>query len=250
MSENAAMHSFGYESRRPLILVLDTSGSMGRPAGSPRIGQLRGSVANLVAFLRSNPGLRAQVDIAVLTFGSTVREHTGLAAGRTLHEAFAPVSAIELPEFAAEGRSAMLPALRRALELGREYRSVLDGHGITCLTPIIWLLTDGAPTDADGALQDARSCQPTADLLSEAERRGDCLVFAVGVAGADEELLGLLTSQAVLMVDRLDYPGVLYAITASTRERAADITAAQVKRKVLDEDEKARRLNLLDGEAL
>lgn len=240
------MYGSGYEERIPLILVLDCSASMGRPESRPRIGQLVGTVASLLRTMREEPALRSRVDVAVVTFGSTVQVRTDLRPDQPSGGAFVPVYAVRMPELVAGGHSAMLPAVLKALEIGRERGTQLAGEGVPCLRPVIWLITDGAPTDADGALQDEAQCAHVAATIRAAEDARNCLFFAIGVADADQDLLRVLAPRATYFVDSLDYPEILHLITTSSQEVRSTWTAEETHDRVRELADRASRIRRLE----
>ncbi|GAA1961241.1 hypothetical protein [Catenulispora subtropica] len=201
----------GYQERIPLVLVLDTSASMGRPAGRPRIDQLGAALAELLAGLHRNPAHAARVDVAMVRFSSRVEDLDG---------GFRPVGEVRVPPLAAGGHSVMLPAIRHALELGAAYRSGQLHRHVPCRPPVVCLITDGAPTDEDGAPQDHRGCAAAATALRAAAARGSRFV-AVGVGGADMGLLATLAPAAHYEVDDFDIGRVVEIITASVETSGA-----------------------------
>lgn len=240
------MFGSGYEERIPLILVLDCSASMGRPESRPRIGQLVETVTRLLGVMREEPALRARVDVAVVTFGTTAQVRTDLCRDQLSGSAFVPVAAVRMPELVAGGHSAMLAAVLKALDIGADRRTELAGEGVPCLRPVIWLITDGAPTDTDGVLQGEAECEHVAAVLRAAEDAGTCLFFAIGVADADRDLLAVLAPRATYFVDSLDYPEILQLITTSSQEVRSTWTAEETMDRVRELADRAKTIRRLE----
>ncbi|HTJ67639.1 MAG TPA: VWA domain-containing protein [Actinospica sp.] len=237
----------GYEERIPLILVLDTSGSMARPAELPRIEQLVDTVEHVLEEMRAEPALAARVDVAVVSFGSTVAVRTDLLAeGGHSAEPFVPVGRVRMPKLAAAGHSPMLPAVSRALEIGARRRTELAGRGVPCLRPVIWLITDGAPTDEGGELLGEAECALTAADVRAAEDAGNCLFFAIGVADADRELLRTIAPGGTYMVGGLNYPEILQLITTSSQQSRSVLSADEVKDAVRERHDRGERIRRLE----
>lgn len=208
-ADPSAFAGHGYYERIPLVLVLDTSASMGRPTQSPRIVQLRDALSQLLAGLRADPAHSARVDVAYVLFAAQIEEPGG---------GFRPVGDVTVPRLRASGHSVMLPAIRRALRVGEEHRNSLVRSNILCRHPVICLITDGAPTDGNGELQTERDCAPVATELRVAEAKGSRFV-AIGVGGADMGLLAALAPKSHFAVGDFDIGRIVDIITASVEMR-------------------------------
>ena len=160
------------EPRCPCVLLLDTSASM---QGAP-IGELG---AGLVAFkdeLAADALAAKRVEVAVVTFGP-VRVATSFVTPTD----FVP------PVLEASGDTPMGEAMARALDLVRERKARYRENGIPYFRPWVFLVTDGAPTDA---------WQEAAGAVQAAERAGKLAFFPVAVEGANVEVLGRIGTRA------------------------------------------------------
>jgi uncharacterized protein YegL len=114
----------------PLLIMADTSGSMGEMG---KISALNQALASLVQDLRSDPLTTDAVLFSLLTFGGTVNEVVTLE----------PVKKVQLPILTAGGNTPMGQALRIALgQLGDKSRLPTR-----CLSPVMVLATDAQSTD-------------------------------------------------------------------------------------------------------
>ncbi len=84
---------------------------------------------------------------------------------------------------------------------------------------MLWLLTDGAPTDADGQPLDLSDLAPAAGRLRAAERAADpdhsCRFFAIGVGDADRELLQALAPHSTMMLSGFPFRDILGIVSDS-----------------------------------
>jgi uncharacterized protein YegL len=171
--ENFAMVEFdaplpeNRQPRCPCVLVLDTSGSM---HGAP-IDGLNASVANLPSELKADPLAMKRVEVAVVTFPPV---HTAQPFASA--EQFAP------PTLIAEGSTPLGAAVKHALSLIEERKTFYRAQHLEWFRPWIFLITDGAPDFGD-------DWRGAAAMAREAIAGNKVALFAVGVPGADMEVL-------------------------------------------------------------
>jgi uncharacterized protein YegL len=155
------------ERRLPLLLLLDTSGSMTEEG---RIEQLNDGVRACYADIAADPVARRRVDIAVITFGGEAR----------LLQDFANCDTVSPPSLVADGGTPMGAAILLALDHVAERKRLLKGS-VGYYKPLIVLMTDGEPTDA---------CDVASRRVREGAASGAFTFFAVGVGeGARMEKL-------------------------------------------------------------
>jgi len=151
---------------QPVVLMLDTSESMGWGTAPYKIDQLN---AGLQAFLHSWRGheLGTIIDVAIVSYN---------CAPSLVHN-FHPVAEIADPApLQAAGTTAMGAALNYSLDLVDDYKQRLKMAGVEYRCPWIVCITDGEPTDR------AEVQQATARLKAQ-EARQATMGYCFGVDG-------------------------------------------------------------------
>ncbi len=171
------------EPRCPVVLLLDTSSSMG---GEP-IQQLNDGLRLFEQEVKNSPEASVRVELAVVPFGGGPRVVDGASGGaQTLEwnaaKAFVTAGDFQAPSFTAMGDTPMGEAARRAVSLLTDVKAIYKRNGIDYYRPWVVLITDGQPTD-DGWREAARM------LRTEESRRG-VTVFGIGVDQANMAQLG------------------------------------------------------------
>ena len=121
------------EPRCACVLLLDTSASM----SGARISELQEGLAVLKAELAQDLLARKRVELAIVTFGGSVR----------MLSEFTTVDQFEPPILHADGLTPLGAAVTVGLELVRTRKRVYRQNGIACYRPWVFLLTDGEPSD-------------------------------------------------------------------------------------------------------
>lgn len=176
------------EPRCPVVLCLDTSGSM---KGAP-VEQLNAALQQFSQELKDDPLAALRVEVAVVTFGGSVRalgvhaEDSGADVQFDAQRAFTTVDLFAPPTLAATGGTPMGEAVRRSLELLKARKEVYKQNDLDYFRPWLFLITDGKPTDRwEAAAEQAR--------LEDA-RKG-LLLFGIGVEGAEMDALAKFTPE-------------------------------------------------------
>lgn len=149
------------ENRCPVILLLDTSGSM---SGQP-IQELNRGLAAFKEDVMKDAQASLSVEVAIVTFGPV-----------KLTQDFVTIDHFTPPKLETDGVTPMGAAIEYALDLLETRKQSYKDNGVLYYRPWVFLITDGAPTDAwEGAAQRVR----------EEEEQRRMLFFTVGVQGAD-----------------------------------------------------------------
>ena len=121
--------------RCPVVLLLDTSGSMD---GAP-LAELREGLRQFLRETSDDETASMSVELEVITFGGNVN----------IVAPFAPVSEINdaAPTLAANGTTPMGEAIRLADQELKARRRLYKNKGISSYKPWVILMTDGCPND-------------------------------------------------------------------------------------------------------
>ncbi|MEH2064199.1 MAG: VWA domain-containing protein [Nostoc sp.] len=154
------------ENRCPVILLLDTSGSM---TGKP-IQELNRGLAAFKEDVQKDSQASLSVEVAMITFGPIVK----------LTQDFVTIDQFTPPTLEVGGVTPMGAAIEYALDFLENRKQTYKDNGILYYRPWVFLITDGTPTD---------SWQPAAQRLRQAEAQSRLSFFAVGVKDADMNIL-------------------------------------------------------------
>ncbi len=176
------------EPRCPVVLLLDTSGSM---QGSP-IKQLNVALGTFKEQLKTDPLASLRVEVAILAFGGTVRaldvrgDDDGKGIDFEAAEAFVTVDSFVPPRLKANGGTPMGKAVEQGLKLLKARKEIYKENSIDYFRPWVFLITDGKPTDI---------WQNAAQQIKNEESRKGILFFSIGVEGADLKTLKQFSDQ-------------------------------------------------------
>lgn len=167
------------ESRCPCLLLLDTSASM---SGMP-ILQLNEGIRTFKDELTEDPLAVKRVEVAMLSFGPL-----------HLQSDFATVDQFQPPHLSANGDTPMGAAITMGIDLITKRKQTYKQHGVGYYKPWIILITDGAPTD---------NWQQAARLVKEGEANNAFAFFAIGVEGANLDVLSQISVRTPLKLKGL-----------------------------------------------
>ena len=173
------------EPRCPVVLVLDTSGSM---QGAP-IGELNEGLRAFKEAIQADRLAALRVEVAIIPFGGTVSAidvRANTTAAFDPAQPFVTVDQFEPPILTSGGDTRMGAAMRQGLQLLRDRKEVYKQSSIDYFRPWMFLVTDGKPTD---------EWKASAEQLREEETRKGVIFFAVGVEGADMAILTQFSGQ-------------------------------------------------------
>lgn len=184
------------ENRCPVILLLDTSGSM---YGEP-IKALNRGINTFKEDVIRDIQASLSVELAIITFGDKVK----------LAQDFITIDEFNPPILEASGVTPMGEAIEKALLLLEDRKRIYKDNGIGYYRPWIFLITDGAPTD---------NWQIPAEMLKEAEAQKRCLFFAVAVEGADMNKLKQIAppDRPPVVLNGLDFRGLFQWLSTSMK---------------------------------
>jgi len=169
------------EPRCPVILLLDTSGSM---SGAP-ITQLNEGVRAFKSELLSDEVAVKRVEIAVVSFGPVQVVSEFQAA-----DTFMP------SDMRASGDTPMGAAIEKGLAMVAERKQTYKRNGIQYYRPWIFVFTDGSPTD---------KWQRAAELVREGEASKAFMFYAIGVEGANMATLAQIATRQPMKMRGLAY---------------------------------------------
>jgi uncharacterized protein YegL len=215
-----------------LMLVLDTSQSM---RGKP-IARLNEALAGMVADLRRDVQLSAIAEVGLITFGDggvhAWRGNRHVAAGEST---FVPARQLTVPKLGAGDVTPMVPAVELAIRCVEEEKAELRRRFLQYYRPLIWLISDGVPTDAAGYVtEDWRRLPP---LLQSGEESKGFIFFTVGVGDIDAvgaAVLRELAPDAHVRLEGFDFASVLKLVSASADAAAKGDSIDTIKRRVTD----------------
>lgn len=163
------------EPRQPLVLLVDTSSSMAEDLAAVASG-----LEGLRSALARDPVARNRVELVVITFGGRV----------TTHGDFGEAALFEPPVLSASGDTPMAAALTLALDTLEAKKQAYRRSGLDYYRPLLFLLTDGEPTDTARWPEAVRR-------VREAERERKVVLLAVGTKTASFARLGELCPDRV-----------------------------------------------------
>jgi uncharacterized protein YegL len=189
MSQISAEDAFGSvefaenaEPRVPCVLILDTSQSM----QGTRINELNAGLKFYKEELLGDPLASKRVEVAIVTFGGEVARRVD----------FVTADKFEPPTLLASGTTPLGAAINQALDMIEERKSSYREHGVAYYRPWAFLITDGEPND---------HWMPTIPRVKDGEGQKSFSFFAVGVEGADMDVLRQICVREPLRLQGLKF---------------------------------------------
>jgi len=193
------------EPRCPCVLLLDVSGSMG---GHP-LDQLNSGLTAFKDELAADTLAMKRVEVAIITFGP-VKVEVPFTTAATFYP----------PTLQAQGDTPMGSAILQALNMVRDRKQDYKANGISYYRPWVFLITDGAPTDA---------WQSAADAVREGEASKQFAFFSIGVKGANMEILRQISSgREPLSLDGLKFRELFSWLSSSLRSVSRSTPGTEV----------------------
>ena len=181
------------ESRCACMLLLDTSGSMG---GNP-IQQLNEGIQTFKNEVIQDSLASKRVEVAMITFGPA-----------TLRSDFTTVDKFFPQPLAAEGDTPIGSAIAMGIDLINQRKQVYKENGVGYYKPWIILITDGAPTD---------NWAQAAQLIREGEEKNAFAFFAIGVEGANLDVLSKIAVRSPIKLKGLMFKEFFLWLSASMK---------------------------------
>ncbi|MEH2297974.1 MAG: VWA domain-containing protein [Nostoc sp.] len=184
------------ENRCPVILLLDTSGSM---SGQP-IQELNRGLAAFKQDILKDSQASLSLEVAIIAFGPIVK----------LMQDFVTIDQFTPPILEVNGLTPMGAAIEYALDFLENRKQTYKDNGILYYRPWVFLITDGAPSD---------SWESAAQRLREAEAQRRLLFFAVGVKDADMNTLKQISppERLPITLNGLDFREMFVWLSASVK---------------------------------
>ncbi|MEZ2224934.1 MAG: VWA domain-containing protein [Microcoleus sp.] len=155
------------EPRCPVVLLLDTSGSM----SGDRINELNAGLASFKQDVEKDATASLRVEVAIITFDSSVH----------IVQDFVTMDNFYPPQLTTSGTTSMGEGIELALNEVENRKTIYKSNGIQYYQPWVFLITDGGPTD---------SWQSAAQRVRQADADRKISFYAVAVQGADMNILG------------------------------------------------------------
>jgi uncharacterized protein YegL len=192
------------EPRCPCLLLLDVSGSMvGRP-----IFALNAGLVTFKQELEADALALKRVEVGIVTFGP-VKVALPFQGAAT----FIP------PTLTAQRDTPMGKAIKLGLDLIRQRKDEYRANGISYYRPWVFLITDGGPTD---------EWQSAAAAVREGENSKAFAFFAIGVQGADMNVLRQISVREPLRLDGLRFGDMFMWLSTSLRSVAQSTLGMEV----------------------
>lgn len=183
------------ENRCPVVLLLDSSSSM---SGEPMQALNRG-ITVFKDDLQKDTKALLSVEVAIVSFGPV-----------QLVQDFVTIDEFTPPQLDADGLTPIGGAVEYAIDLLEARKRTYKESGIQYYRPWIFMITDGAPTDA---------WQKASELIQQGEANQKFCFFAVAVEGADMETLRKIAppERPPVLLNGLDFQSMFVWLSTSMK---------------------------------
>ncbi len=187
------------------LLLVDTSSSM---RGEP-IRQLNEGVRFFREDLMADSKARISVDVGVIGFGPI-----------QILQDFATADQFTPPLLPADGDTPMGGAVLRGLDMIEQRKNAYKASGIHYHRPWVFLITDGGPTDA---------WQAAAIAVRQAEEQKRATFFAIGVEGANFDILRQIAVREPVQLKGLNFRSLFLWLSASMKKVSQSQVGTELK---------------------
>ena len=194
------------EPRCPVLLLLDTSGSM----FGDKIRQLNQGIFTFKEEIIKDDVAKKRVEIAIVSFGGEV----------SLCQDFVTVEKFIPSQLTTNGSTPMGRAIEYGLDLVESRKVVYKESGIPFYRPWVFLITDGFPTD---------NWENAAIKVKQYEESNKITLFAVGVESADMDTLAQISQNTPpVMLRGLSFSEMFIWLSNSMSQVSTSQTNTQV----------------------
>jgi uncharacterized protein YegL len=170
------------------VLLLDVSSSM----SGDKIHELNAGLATIRGELLKDEQAARRVELAIVTFGGSVQ----------VAQDFVAPAEFKPSDLPAGGDTPMGAAILKAFDLVEQRKARYEASDLDSYEPWIFMVTDGEPTDSAEVLENATRRV----RQGEGQERGKRIAFfAVGVEGANMQLLARISKRAPLKLRGLSF---------------------------------------------
>jgi uncharacterized protein YegL len=172
----------------PLVLLLDTSSSMGqvKDNGKKGIDLLNEGLKHFQSVLLADKIASKRFEIAVVSFNSEIKLITPFTKAKNFE---APV--LEADEFTHMGE-----AIEYGWEIAKNKISEYQNNRTPCYHPIIFMITDGSPqysNDSDDITKARQKTIEIASIIEDLDSKSRLTFFTIGIESADYDFLQRIT---------------------------------------------------------
>jgi uncharacterized protein YegL len=185
IDDETAAPLVGAHARCCCLLLADTSQSM---QSRDKIGQLNQGLQYFKKALAEDPDARTTVEVAVVAFSDSAR----------VVQNFRSVQDFEPPILQAAGKTAMGAGILKAIELVNARKAQYKAEGLEYYQPWIFMITDAQRKGMD-------DIEPAKRVLNELESKNKISFHAIGVEGADFDVLSSISIRPAFKLKGIDF---------------------------------------------
>lgn len=210
MSELDLIEFLDGQPRCACVLLLDTSGSMSTQfEETTPIAALNDGLQLFKDDLLKDDLAQKRVEVAIVEFNSKVN----------IVQDFIQAQDFYPPTLKAGGATAMGEGIEKAAEMVEARKRIYKDNGVTYYRPLIFMITDGQPTD---------SVAEATRLIAKGEQAKSFAFFAVGVQSADMDKLAQISVRDSKKLAGLNFSDLFEWLSASLCTVSQSVPGEQV----------------------